>query len=171
MSSQITQQFSQSLFRFQDRTRSWRHCGGSRPRRLIKTLQPSSQCPTGANRSHRDPDVVPTSDWCLCTRDARQGPDRVCFSSLSVSNPRSMSYDRCRRSENRSGVSHWGLSKSVQVRGWRRFWSRHACHMTDTMCEKPPSHDRSYHITGVWNCSWKPGTSPNKTRTEGLEIG
>jgi len=45
VSRQITQQFSQCLFRIQTRTQS----RGGRPHRLTKALQPSSQCPTGAD--------------------------------------------------------------------------------------------------------------------------
>ena len=93
-SHQITLKFSQGLFRVQTRTRSPRHCWGSRPRRLTKVRQPSSQCPTGADRYHRSVDSVPTSDWCECTRDPREVPDRSCFSSLRGSNPRSTSYAR-----------------------------------------------------------------------------
>jgi hypothetical protein len=70
-----------------------RHCWGARPRRVTKALQPPSQCPRGADRTHRTPDTVPTSDWCERVRDARQGPDQVCYSSLSGSNPRWTSYD------------------------------------------------------------------------------
>ncbi len=95
--------FSQSLFRIQTRTRSRRHCGGVRPRRLTKTLQPSSRCPTGEDRSHRSVDCVPTSVWCECERDTRQVPDRVCFSSLNGSNPRSTSYSHMSK-QNRAVV-------------------------------------------------------------------
>ena len=57
---------------FQTRTRSRRHVGGPRPRRLTNVLQPSSQCPMGSDRTHTDPDVVPTSDWCERARDVRE---------------------------------------------------------------------------------------------------
>ena len=79
VSRQITQQFSQNLFRIQTRTRSRRHCGGPHPRRLTKALEPSPQCPTGADWSRRAPDGVPTSDWCERARVTRQTPDRSCF--------------------------------------------------------------------------------------------
>ena len=71
MSRQITLKFSQGLVRIQTRTRTRRHCGGPRPRRLTKTLQQLSQCPTGEDRSHVTRDT-PTSDWCERTRDTRQ---------------------------------------------------------------------------------------------------
>ena len=47
---------------------------------LTRSLQPSSQSPTGSDRSHRVLDVVPTSNWCKCVRDTRQVSDRGCFS-------------------------------------------------------------------------------------------
>ena len=106
VSHQIRQQFSQSLFRIQTRTRTRRHCGGPRPRRLTKVLQPPSQCPRGTDRSHRGPDDVPTSDWCELGWDTRQGPDQVCFSSLSGSNPRWTSYLLMTK-QNRTGTRPW----------------------------------------------------------------
>ena len=70
-----------SHFRIQTR-RQGRHCSeGPRPRRLTKTLQPSSQCPMEPYQSHRVPDSPQTKGWCVCTRDTRQGPDRSCFST------------------------------------------------------------------------------------------
>jgi hypothetical protein len=67
---------SQSLARIQTRTRSQRFCGGVHRRCLAQTLQPSSQCPMGADRSHTFPDVVTTSSWCECARDDRQVSER-----------------------------------------------------------------------------------------------
>ena len=87
MSCQITQKIIQSLVRIQTRTRSQRLCRGTRLRRLTQALQPSSQCPTGADRPHRVPDDVPTSNWCECARGTRQAVDRACFSFLSGFNP------------------------------------------------------------------------------------
>jgi hypothetical protein len=91
------------FFRIQTRTRTRRHCGGGRPRRLTKVLQPPCQCPREVDRSHRGPDDVPTSDWCELGRDTRQGPDQVCFSSLSGSNPRWTSYVLMTK-QNRTGT-------------------------------------------------------------------
>ncbi len=107
VSHQITKQFSQSHFRIQTRTRTLRHCEGGCPRRLTKTLQPPSQCPRGTDRTHRVPDTVPTSDWCECGRDARQGPDQTWFSSLSGSNTRWTSYTLMSK-QNRAGTRPWG---------------------------------------------------------------
>ena len=73
MSRQITEQFSQGLFR----------------------LQPSSQCPTGSvgrRPSHRVPDVVPTSNWC---EKRNKTIDKILTESVSPligSNPRSTIY-------------------------------------------------------------------------------
>jgi hypothetical protein len=57
-----------------------------------QTLQPSSRCPMGSDRSHTSSDVFPTSSWYECARGAGQASDRACFSCLSGSNPRSTSY-------------------------------------------------------------------------------
>ncbi len=83
----MTQKFSQSHFRIQ--TRSQRHSEGPRPhpRRLTKTLQPSSQGPMGACQSHRVPDGDQTEGWCVYARDARQGPDRTCKARPSKARP------------------------------------------------------------------------------------
>jgi hypothetical protein len=76
----MTHKLSQSHFRIQ--TRSQRHSEGPhpRPRRLTKTLQPSSQGLMGARQAHRGPDGAQVEGWCVYTRDTRQGPDRACFS-------------------------------------------------------------------------------------------
>ena len=50
----MTQKFSQSHFRIQ--TRGQRNSEGPRPRRLTRTLHPSSQFPMGEYQSHRSPD-------------------------------------------------------------------------------------------------------------------
>ena len=48
-------------------TRSQRHSEGLRPRRLEKTLQPSSQCPTGVYQPHRVPhSVADTTSYFFC---------------------------------------------------------------------------------------------------------
>jgi hypothetical protein len=120
----MTQKFSQSHFRIQ--TRSQRHSDGPRPRpcRLTKTLQPSSQGPTAAYQPHRAPDAARAWGSRECARDARQAPDRVCFFSLSGSNPRLTTYVRMPK-QNRTGARPWGVTASVQSRDWRTFWSRH----------------------------------------------
>ncbi len=97
----MTQKFSQSPCRIQ--TRSQRHREGPRPCRLTKTLQPSSECPTAAYQSHRAPDTARASGSRECARDDRQAPDRVCFFSLSGSNPRSTTYAGM-SNQNRSGT-------------------------------------------------------------------
>jgi hypothetical protein len=77
----MTHKLSQSHFRTQ--TRSQRHSVGPhpRPRRLTKALQPSSQGPMGARQPHCGQDGAQAEGWCVCAREARQGPDRACFSS------------------------------------------------------------------------------------------
>ncbi len=89
VSRQNTKKFSQSHSRKQSHSQSESRSRGPRPRRLTKTLEPPSQCPTGTDRSHRPPDDTRDGGWCVCARDTRQVPNRVCFSSLSGSNPRS----------------------------------------------------------------------------------
>ncbi len=144
----MTQKFSQSHFRIQTKSQrhsQW-HSDGPHPRpcRLKKTLQPSSQCPTAAYQPHRAPDAARAWGSRECTWDARQPPYQVCFFSLSGSNLRLTTYARMPK-QNRTGTRPWGLATSVQSRAWRTFWSRHACQMTYTVCEKPPAHDRSYY--------------------------
>ena len=99
----MTQKFSRSHFRIQ--TGSQRHSEGPRPRprRLTKDLQPSSQCPMGSCQPHRSPDGAQTQGWCVYTPYARQGPDRVCFSSWSGSNPGSTRYAHMAK-QNRAGA-------------------------------------------------------------------
>jgi hypothetical protein len=75
-------------------SRSESHSRGPRPRRLTKALEPPSQCPMGADRSHGAPDDDRAGGWCVCARDARQAADRACSSSSSGSNPRSTTNDR-----------------------------------------------------------------------------
>ncbi len=113
---EITQQFSQSLFQIQTRTRTRRHCWGGCPRRLIKTLQPPSQCPRGVDRPHRVPDTVPTSDWCECGRGTRQGPDQACFSCFSGFHPRWTNYARI-PNQNRAGPRPWGSTVKQDTSG------------------------------------------------------
>ncbi len=122
MSNQITQQFSQSLFQIQTRTRTRRHCGGGRPRLLTKALQPPSQCPRGTDRTHREPDVVPTSDWCECGRCVRQGPDQVCFFSFSGSNPRWTNYGHM-PTQSRAGARPWGPTVKQDTSGTILLWA------------------------------------------------
>ena len=160
MSRQITQKIIQSLVWIQTRTRSLRLCGGTRLRRLTQTLQPSSQCPTGADRSHRSADVVPTSNWCEYSRDSRQAVDRACFSFLSGSNPLSTSYARMPM-QNRAGTRPWGLTIWGKVRSWRMCWSRHSYQISCTVREKPPVHDRSYHCGGCVYLTCKQSSCPH----------
>ncbi len=63
---------------------------------------------------------------------------RVCYLSLSGSNPR---------------TRPWGLVTSVHSRIWRTFWSRHSCQMTHCVGEKPPAHDCSY--PPVHDCTYR----------------
>ena len=106
--------FSQSHFPIQ--TQSQRNSEGPRPRRLTKSLQPSSQCPMGAYHPHKAPQ---DAGWCVYTWHTRQGPDRVCFSSSIGSNLRSTSYDHmpkknrahcvCKGPGSRSFISLWSF--------------------------------------------------------------
>ena len=106
--------FSQSHFPIQ--TQSQRNSEGPRPRRLTKSLQPSSQCPMGTYPPHKTPQ---DTGWCVYTWHTRQGPDRACFSSSSGSNLRSTSYDHmpkknrthcvCKEPGSRSFISLWSL--------------------------------------------------------------
>jgi hypothetical protein len=106
----MTHKFSQSHFRIQ--TRSQRRREG--PRRLTKALLPSSRCPMGAYQTHRAPDGAQAEGWCVYARDARQGPDRACFSSWSGSNPRSTSYAHMpKRPEAQPGTG-WGVPQNLQ---------------------------------------------------------
>ncbi len=135
MSRQITQKNIQSLVRIQTRTRSQRLWGGTRLRRLTQALQPSSQCPTGADRHiqiqtlfqlHVGVSVHESLDKLL-TQD--------CFFCLSRSNPPSTRYTRI----NREGARPWGLVTWGQVRSWRMSWSRHTYHISCTLWESPGS--------------------------------
>jgi hypothetical protein len=79
----MTSKFSQTPCRIQTRNQRLRE--GPSPRRLTKTLQLSSQWPMGTYHPHRSPDGDQSEGCCVNSRDTRQGPDRVCFSSRSGS--------------------------------------------------------------------------------------
>ena len=141
----MTQKFSQSPCRIQ--TRSQRLREGPRPRRLTKVLQPSSQCPTGEYQPHRAPDVARASGSREYARDARQAPDRVCFFSLSGSNPRSTTYARIPK-KNRAGRRPWGLATSVQSRAWRTNVLIQTYMSDDMHCAWKPPGSRSFISPG-----------------------
>ncbi len=65
----MTHKFRQSHFRIQ--TRSQRRREGC-PRRLTKTLQPSSRCSMGSYQSHRVPNGTQDEGWCVYAQDVRQ---------------------------------------------------------------------------------------------------
>ena len=65
VSRQNTQKFSQSQSRSQSESQSQSQSRETRPRRLTKTLEPPSQCPMGADRSHIDPDDTRAGGWCV----------------------------------------------------------------------------------------------------------
>jgi hypothetical protein len=102
----MTQKFSQSPYRIQ--TRSQRHREGPCPRRLTKDLQPSSQI---LNVPREDTRLIELQTLLELqvrvsvyeTLDKVLTPDRVCFFSLSGSNPRSTTYARMPK-QNRTGT-------------------------------------------------------------------
>ncbi len=87
MSRQITQQFSQSLFRIQTRTRTRRHCGGGRPVLVVwqRLFRHHLNVPGELTGLIELQTLFQLQIRCERGRDARQGPDQACFSSLSGS--------------------------------------------------------------------------------------
>ena len=65
VSRQNTEKFSPSQSRSQSESQSQSHSRGPRPRRVTKALEPPSQCPMGADRSHTDPDDTRAGGWCV----------------------------------------------------------------------------------------------------------
>jgi len=129
----MTHKFSHSHFRIQ--TRSQRRREGPRPRRLTKALLPSSRCPMGAYQPHRAPDGAQAEGWCVYARDARQGPDRACFSSWSGSNPRSTSYAHMPK-QNLLDVLHDEGSDEVH-----RFLLPHSVNGSTKGVQRTDTHD------------------------------
>ncbi len=128
MSRYIKQKISQSLSRIQTRTRSQRLCGGARRRR--QALQPSFRCPMGADRPHTSPDVVPTSSWCECARDARQASDRfeeclhpdmhVRFHAVCVKSPSNITV----RAKTKCSWDLWHINLTNTHQNWKALHTR-----------------------------------------------